>query len=243
MKLRNIALLVAALFAAPAVAADLPARTYATPPATFAQLYSWTGFYVGLNGGYVLNSSIDYVHRINSNFGGVGGTYTNDFDGWTGGAHAGFNYQMGVFVVGLEGSAAFANVNGNYDFTQYHNNTTSKIDRLFTITPRIGVSVFDNSVLLYVKGGWAGADVVSGQAYTPLIGKSVFWSNGQFQSGWTVGAGFDYALTQHVILGLEYDFVRLNDSTHSAVDSTGTLTQISAKPDLHQVRANISYKF
>src|ERR1700749_1524054 len=41
-----------ALGAAPALAADLPARTYpAKAPAMIAAIYDWSGFYIGLNGG------------------------------------------------------------------------------------------------------------------------------------------------------------------------------------------------
>jgi outer membrane immunogenic protein len=38
--------------AAPAVAADLPARTYKAPPPVVIPVYDWTGFYIGGNGGW-----------------------------------------------------------------------------------------------------------------------------------------------------------------------------------------------
>ena len=39
--------------AAPASAADLPARTYSkAPPPMMAVIYDWSGFYMGLNGGW-----------------------------------------------------------------------------------------------------------------------------------------------------------------------------------------------
>src|SRR5580765_6265170 len=37
--------------AAPAAAADLPARTYTKAPAMVAPVYDWSGFYIGINGG------------------------------------------------------------------------------------------------------------------------------------------------------------------------------------------------
>ena len=42
----------AAVATAPALAADLPARMYTKAPAYVpAPIYSWAGFYIGLNGG------------------------------------------------------------------------------------------------------------------------------------------------------------------------------------------------
>ena len=38
--------------AAPVSAADLPARPYATAPAMIAAVYDWSGFYIGINGGW-----------------------------------------------------------------------------------------------------------------------------------------------------------------------------------------------
>ena len=43
----------AVAMAAPALAADLPARTYtAAPPPVLAPMYDWSGFYIGANGGW-----------------------------------------------------------------------------------------------------------------------------------------------------------------------------------------------
>jgi outer membrane immunogenic protein len=220
---------------ASAFGADLPSRA-APQVFTVAQVapsYSWTGFYVGVDAGYAFNGKADYTHRVNSNFGGIGGLYDNSVDGYTVGGHAGYNQQFGIFVVGLEASAAYANVKGNYNFSQYYNDTTTKISSLFTVTPRIGLTLTDR-FLVYVKGGYAGGNVDSGQTYTPPKGAGLFWQNGKFQHGWTIGTGAEYALSQHISIGLEYNYIRLNDTTHTALDSFGTLTAISAKPDLHQ---------
>ena len=46
-----IAVAVVALSAAPALAADLPARVSSKAPAGVAPTYNWGGFYIGLNGG------------------------------------------------------------------------------------------------------------------------------------------------------------------------------------------------
>lgn len=225
-----------------ASAADLPSR-YTTPAVpVFTEVpFSWTGFYAGINGGYGFNGKTNYTHQNNNNFGGIGGTYSNDTKGFTGGVQAGYNVQMGVFVFGLEGSANYADVKGNYNFSQYYDNTTTKISQIYTITPRIGVA-FDR-LMVYGKGGWALAKVESGQSYAPPRLTATTWSNSVYQNGWTVGGGAEYALTNHWTVGLEYNYIRLSNKAHSSADSYGKLTNISASPNLHEALARLNYKF
>ena len=53
MKKILLSMIGAVAMAAPAVAADLPAQTYAPPPPPMAVfIYDWTGFYIGGNGGW-----------------------------------------------------------------------------------------------------------------------------------------------------------------------------------------------
>ena len=52
MKRFLLATLVLVAMAAPAVAADLPARTYKAPPPVIMPVYDWSGFYIGGNGGW-----------------------------------------------------------------------------------------------------------------------------------------------------------------------------------------------
>src|SRR5580704_13548582 len=79
-------------FAAPALAADLPARTYSKAPAYTAPevVYNWTGFYIGGNigGAFADNNSLQ----------GSNGRFM-------GGVQAGFDYQFAPnWVVGVEAS-------------------------------------------------------------------------------------------------------------------------------------------
>lgn len=112
---------------AAAVAADLPARTMAPAPAPFvaAPMFTWTGFYAGVNAGWTRNDSdID-----RGAFSGVGfddddldGDIDDDDDdddvnlnaafparlgtanrsGFIGGVQVGYNQQFGIFVAGIE---------------------------------------------------------------------------------------------------------------------------------------------
>ena len=83
-----------ALGIAPAAAADLAARPYTKAPAAAIAINNWTGFYLGAMGGYAQENTSDI------------GTLSGGFAGGT----AGYNWQTGNIVLGLEADAAWADV-------------------------------------------------------------------------------------------------------------------------------------
>jgi outer membrane immunogenic protein len=83
-----------------ALAADLPARTYTKAPVYVEPVYDWTGFYIGLNGGYSWGNS--------SNTFTAGTlpvtTASQHMNGWVFGGQAGYNWQFNrSWVFGIEG--------------------------------------------------------------------------------------------------------------------------------------------
>ena len=94
-----------------ALAADLPTRKEAPPPAPYVAPFTWTGFYIG---GYAGGSfgSVDWSSPLFS-----GGTVTSG--GFDIGGLVGFNYQFGgAWVVGAEGEfGAFINGNDNLNMS------------------------------------------------------------------------------------------------------------------------------
>ena len=95
-----------------AQAADLPTRKEAPAPVFVPPPFTWTGFYVGLNAGGILTQrqpfgatlfdpDADVRWRLphRSDFpGGLGSGNT----GFIGGGQAGYNWQTGAFVLGVE---------------------------------------------------------------------------------------------------------------------------------------------
>ena len=79
-----------------ALAADI-----APPP-----VFDWTGFYLGLNGGYAFDGYYGDDVGVRG-FGHVGSLNVN---GWFGGAQAGYNYQFDLFVLGVEGDIQGGNI-------------------------------------------------------------------------------------------------------------------------------------
>ena len=110
--------------ASSAMAADLPTRKAPPAPMTYAPpVFSWTGFYVGVNGGWGGTSG--------------GGNLGSPTGGLVGGT-VGYNYQIGQFVAGLEGDWDWADINksGSNGVAGAYSN---KIDSLLTARARAGM--------------------------------------------------------------------------------------------------------
>src|ERR1700675_2310554 len=129
-------------FAAPAFAADMPARTYTKAPAYTAPqaVYNWTGFYVGghIGGAFAGNNSLQ----------GSGGRFL-------GGVQGGADYQFANnFVVGAEAQYSWlGNSNNNGVLFPGGTLVTNKNDQLGSVTGRAGYAW--GPALLYAKGGYA----------------------------------------------------------------------------------------
>src|SRR5436190_15329829 len=154
---------VSALLAGSASAADLarPARMYASPPPMVA-LFTWTGCYVGGNGGGVW-AKRDWTDGTFILPGASFGSSTAS--GAIGGVQAGCNYQAGAWVFGVQGDYDWSNANQTnsasaavafapaaplapFAFATYH-----KLKSLASVTGRVGYAF--GRFLGYAKGGGA----------------------------------------------------------------------------------------
>jgi outer membrane immunogenic protein len=206
-----------------AFAADLPTRKGPPPaPVYYAPPFSWTGFYVGVNGGYGFGD-----------FSGAGDAVFGRPDGGLVGGSVGYNYQIGQFVVGAEGDLDWADITNSRTFT---NGSTSnaKLDSLAHVLARGGVA-YDRA-LFYVAGGYAGGDLKGNYSDT-VTGLS--YSNGGWQNGWAIGAGVEYAITNNVSLKGQYLFSQLANKTYFG----GTPDVVKTQADVNTVTAGVNYKF
>src|SRR5947207_14762516 len=112
----------ATLGLAPASAADLAARTYTKAPALAAPLYNWTGFYVGAMGGFGKEDTSDFA-----------------LSGGFGGGTAGYNWQTGQFVFGIEADAAGADISSSFAIPGLVS-AEDKIRALGTVRGRFGIA-------------------------------------------------------------------------------------------------------
>jgi outer membrane immunogenic protein len=166
-----------------AVAADLPpAQNYYKAPAFMPPPFTWTGFYVGVNGGGGFgNSKWDTTNGFNTSGGFVGGTI-------------GYNYQIQHFVVGVEGDVDWDSIKGSTGGFSTSNTWLS------TVRGRVGYAA--DRFMPYVTGGGAFGNI---NASAPgLAGGSAT------NAGWTVGAGLEFAFYGNWSAKAEYLYVSLN---------------------------------
>jgi len=190
--IRTVVAIAALLIATIAAqAADLPRPSYKAPPYSEPSYANWTGFYIGLNGGYAW---------ADSNWSGSAGDFKVSPKGWLLGGTAGYNYQTGTWVWGIEGDIDYANLKGTADIC---GGCTVKDTWLGTARLRVGYAGWNNW-LPYLTGGGAFGNL---KASTPLGDTS------NTRWGWTAGAGIEWAFKPAWSLKAEYMHVDLGSTT------------------------------
>ena len=161
-----------------AAAADLSvAPLYKAPPPAMAPAYNWSGFYLGVNGGGGWGHSNwdTSSDRIGLSGGLVGGT-------------AGYNWQIGSAVLGLEGDIDWANLKGTNSSTLCPAGCSTSDTWLSTVRGRAGYAF--GGVLPYVTGGLAVGDI---RAATPG-----FPGASNTSAGWTAGGGIEFGVDRQL---------------------------------------------
>jgi outer membrane immunogenic protein len=231
-----------------AAAADLGARPYFTKAPAFADaLYNWGGFYVGGHvGGSSTNESWTNVADT-ARFGdlGPGQGFGQRGTGVFGGGQIGYNWQAGNYVFGLEGTASAMNNRGsvlNRTFGPALDDQFSwRTNWMATVTGRVGYAVANN--LFYAKGGYAG---VNNRLSVVDVVPNLFTGSGsqtQWHNGWTVGAGWEYGITQNWTVGLEYDYAAFETKSYQLAGAAPGVYTFDAKPrDIQSAVVRVNYK-
>jgi outer membrane immunogenic protein len=225
-------ILTAALLASVATsafAADLPTHKGPPPaPAYYAPPFTWTGFYVGVNGGGA------FTDVRGNQFIGGGSAFGSPSGGMVGG-QIGYNYQINQLVLGVEGSLDWTDLSQNRTFGDGSTDRL-KVDSFATALARVGYA-YDRT-LFYVAGGYAGGDVHAGAFNDATLG-ATFPGNSSWQSGYAVGGGVEYAITNNISVKGEYLFSQLGSKTYYG----GTPDVVKAGLDINILRAGVNYKF
>ena len=213
---------IAALFVAQcAAAADLSvAPLYKAPPAEVTQAFNWTGFYLGANGGGGWGHSWWSANSASVNLSGAqaGGT-------------AGYNWQFGNTVLGLEGDMDWSDLKGSNSSGGCAAGCTTNDNWLSTVRGRVGYAF--GSVMPYVTGGLAVGDVVA--SAPGFAGASTT------NAGWTVGGGLEVALPGNWSAKAEYLHVDLGNFNCGTACGAATTNNVSMHDDV--VRAGLNYHF
>lgn len=252
---------------ASAVALSLGALGLAAPASAQASSdgTTWSGPYVGLNLGYG-GGSFNYPYSGATDSTGataLAGKVRQNSSGVLGGGQAGYDYQTpGGWVLGVVTDIDGSNINGNNAFTGVDGagNVTSgqlrsSIDYLGTFRVRGGQAMFNGRLLPYVTGGLAYGGVSSNAAFacsscgTGGVAVANGLSRSSTQVGWTVGAGADYALTNHLSLRAEYLYVDLGrqnltgggEFTAPGVDAYNATVNTDTTANV--VRLGVNYRF
>ena len=201
-----------------AKAADLPPAPLPMParaPVAYVPaepMFSWTGFYIGGNLGYGWNQG-----GVTDSFGFFSANNPSSNGVFIGGGQVGGNYQFGSFVVGADMDFDWAANNKN-SFpgvgTPVGTIVVSSNNRwVTTLAARVGWAM--DHLLIYAKGGggWIGA---GNFAFTNVTtGGSIALSNSNTNYGWLVGAGAEYAFTNHWTAKLEYDYMGVTNASYT----------------------------
>jgi outer membrane immunogenic protein len=216
------------LAAAPAMAADLPARMPVKAPEPVYTMYNWSGFYIGghAGGGW---GTADFTVGTT--------TLSRDANGFVGGGHVGINWQSGQWVFGLEGAVSFLNNNDSGACTFGTTAITACSDEMkhfWRAGGRVGFATGQTgNWLIYGMGGFARA-----QLETSLTIAGVTVGDTNHHAGWYAGGGVEWGVTPNFVLGVEGYVARLGDETVG----TGAFTR-NIDLDFAVVQARASYKF
>jgi outer membrane immunogenic protein len=261
--MKKLLLSTTALFTmtAMAAAADLPARTMAPAPAPVfaAPVFTWSGFYAGINGGYVwdetrarLRGTTGLTPAQNAFLVGAGNGDLDD-EGFTIGGHVGGNMQFGIFVAGIEADIAYTDIarsralaipGGVFTPAGVAGTFTAQSDLEFlgTVRGRIGLA-FDR-FMVYGTGGLAYGGVNSSFTANFPAGPA-FNTNGgvdDVQVGYAVGVGGEYAFTNNLVLGVEYLYYDLEDQNVTVGPAGANATyRVTHTGDI--LRGRLSFKF
>jgi outer membrane immunogenic protein len=258
----HICLLAAALpcSALRAGAADMPMPSM-TAKAPAASVYQWTGCYAGLNagGGAIGTNFKTTVDAGTFLVGGDPGEINNDGTGsvdgsnFLGGGQAGCNWQTGTIVAGIEGDFDYFRGNSSFfndtnvlptsgnTFVIGHSLTTNY---LATVRPRLGVAADRN--FFYVTGGVAFTQAKYTESYTDGGGGVGVATASRFLTGWVAGAGWQYAISEHWLVRLEYLFAAFPTMTaNGVITGPGGSNGFHGSADvtMQVARGGIDFKF
>jgi outer membrane immunogenic protein len=227
----------ASIFSLPALAADIPSQMEQPAPAAYVPVFSWTGFYIGGELGWL---------RTDPNFSTAALLLGTPFfvtsgsnkNGLTYGILGGYNYQIGQLVLGAEGDFSGWTI-GQLRYTAITGDfLTAQSKWGGSIRARLGYAV--DHALFYLTGG---AAFLSNQTFIPFTGIAI--GSDDTRAGWTVGAGIDYAFANNWFTGIEYRYSQYETNNFVYPIPILNLGLVAFKQELssNQITGRIGYKF
>ncbi len=237
-KLRLLVGIAALGFATSASAADMAVK--APPPAPLPAIYNWSGFYVGINGGWGNSRNcLDFMLVA----GPFDGECSNRSGGLVGG-QIGYRWQSNQFVFGLEAQGDWADLsNTRVSIFDPTISTRVKTDAIGLFTAQLGWAW--NAALLYVKGGAA----VTGnrlEVFDTFTGINLA-SADTTRWGGTLGVGFEYGFAPNWSIGVEYNHLWMGNAdatfTNGIDPRLAVIVSDRIRQDVDMVTLRLNYRF
>jgi outer membrane immunogenic protein len=228
---------VGAGFIALGLATSAHADAYERGPAYVAP-FTWSGMYIGLHGGAT------WEHwRINDvdGYAGAGGITKDTNHAGIFGAQAGYNWQAGAIVLGVEGDLGFMLPGQTKLLTGSVSNSTAGISMgsYGDITGRAGVAF--GSTLVYAKGGWA--FFTGDDDFHTVTGSFSRENHPDVFSGWTYGAGIEHMIARNVTVKLEYQHFDFGREDFTVFNAGGTPFRFREDIKTDAVKLGFNIKF
>lgn len=255
-----------ALFAVPAMAADIPVKAAPAPVAVF----TWTGWYFG---GFAGGGWADKDAKTNDpcfgtcpggnpgNYNGVAPINYNLKSSFIGGVTSGYNWQSGNWVIGYESETGYLRLRGSAQFVNAAGVPVAGTSGDTSANTRIGdwYSAYTlrwgyawDRTLLYGKAGGVVTRVETGvvdSCITPVLcgGGLIDTTHKKYIFGWTAGAGIERAIWNRWSIKAEYLFLGIQkDVVHSGPVGpafTTVDTSITRVPNVHTVKFGLNYRW
>lgn len=196
-----------------------------------ASTYDWSGPYLGVHAGYLWGDvDVDY-----EDLGGGG-----EIDGFIGGGLGGLNFQSDNLVFGVEGDFGLTGADGNGvacmgDFDCATEIYSYDMDWNAHLRARVGLAM--DRTLIFIAGGLAIAEHELGAVY----GNLMTGSGTETHYGFTIGGGAEYAMTDNLLLRLEYLYDDYGKERYNFGEDADD--HYDADITAHTVRAALSYAF
>jgi outer membrane immunogenic protein len=169
---------------------------------------------------------------------------------WLAGAQAGYNWQSGSVVYGIETDIAGTGLKSTMNTTLQSvfippptASTSSSIDWYGTVRGRLGWAT--GPVMFYGTGGLAyGRTNVNSTLTDNILLRSLNSQSSTVKAGWVAGFGIEYLLRPNLVVNLGYQYVDLGTTSLVASSPTGLLSQnVNAREQFQVVSVGLSWLF
>jgi outer membrane immunogenic protein len=228
---------VAILGAAAVTVANAADMAVKAPPAPVVTAYNWTGFYLGIEGGGGWGST-SHTNEVS----GIGSGVDHHLDGGLFGGTYGYNWQLGSWLLGLEGDISWSGIKDTYNSNNGTGfcspagaNCVTNLRWFGTDRARIGFTW--DRFLVYGTGGFAYGSV------NASITNPCCDSETHTRIGYAAGAGIEAMFAPNWSAKLEYLYVDLGNHRNYNLITTVPPDGESVLVRFNSVRAGIDYHF